>query len=580
MRKGLVCPGYQKKPLEWRYVFQEGEQDDDQAILPPTNPLATSPECSPETVRAMEQIDGSKDLQCLWDTASSTTFDQIPDIDDSVTARKFSERELNDITNLRSQSDDSLAILHRRLSSTAVPSFLIHMPAVLVQYYFDFVCKSWSSFDCPLNPFRMIVSRLWSRNAAIYYAIQSMAAASLANDFPGMRVIGIQTQQQAITCLRNSPRIGSLHRDTQDDEFFLALLMIGLTTTWHDASDLGLGYLKEAKDHLAQQQRNQTPDSTFAKQYPLFQQCLLYWNMLAAFVAEDSLLLNEKSVLDRPDSESSVYLVDGQALPHPWTGPLSKSLSFFYRAARLVRDARISYRTRLDHGSLDLATLDFDSLMEELDMRQSAENLEEDILFTGFSSYCGPVDIGDTDTPPAHFITLAEAYRCTALLQIYHVFPDLLDERLRLNQKPDQEPPALFSLLFDVKTSFPSVEEARRILALHVVSLLAQISSTSGTRCMHPVLIACISSDLVFSTESLMGPAANAIACLNTLDVEIAQARRKVTMWLSELTLILPKLRLQRIREIVRETWEKADSGVEQYWLDTMIERNLETMMG
>lgn len=544
----------------------------------PARPSATSPGgISPEL--QTQQLDSSKDLRCLWDAASSTRFDQVPDIDDSIAGRLPSDKELRDLVQNGPQSDDSLAMLHRRLSNTAVPSFLIHMPAVLVQYYFDFVCKSWSSFDCPLNPFRMIVSRLWSRNAAIYYAIQSMAAASLANDFPGMRAIGIQTQQQAIACLRNNPRIGSLHRDTQDDEFFLALLMIGLTTCWHDASDLGLGYLKEAKDHLAHQQMNQTPDSTFAKQYPLFQQCLLYWNMLAAFVAEDSLLLDEQNVLERPDSENTIYLVDGEALPHPWTGPLSKSLGFFYRAARLARSARISYRTRLDNGSLDLTSLDFDFLMEELDMRQAAESIEEDILFTGFSSYCGPVDIGDTDTPPAHFITLAEAYRCTALLQVYHVFPDLLDERLRLNQKPDKEPPALFALLFQPNSS-PSVEDARRMLALHIVSLLTQISSTSGTRCMYPVLIACISSDLVFSTESLLGPAAHTIACLNTLDVEIAQARRKVTMWLSELTLILPKLRLQRIQEVVRGTWDKADSGLDHYWLDTMIERNLETIMG
>ncbi|KAF3393933.1 Glycerate dehydrogenase [Penicillium rolfsii] len=253
------------------------------------------------------------------------------------------------------------------------------MPAILVQYYFDYVCKAWSCFDSPLNPFRLIVSRLWSRNAAIYYAIQSMAAASLANDLPAMRIIGRQTQQQAIACLRNNPRIGTLHRDNQDDEFFLALLMIGLTTAWHDAADLGLEYLKEAKDHLnKQQQMCQSPDSLLAKQYPLFQQCLLYWNMLAAFVAENSLLLDEGSVLDQPDLETSVYLIDGQTLPHPWTGPLSKALRLFYKTARIVRANRISHRTRADN--IDLTSFDFDCLIEEIELRQKAERLEEDIL--------------------------------------------------------------------------------------------------------------------------------------------------------------------------------------------------------
>jgi len=509
-----------------------------------------------------------------------TLFDDLPGIDPSIRSGTRMDSILSDMPN--DKSTDSLSILHRRLENSPIPSFLIHMPAILVQYYFDYVCKSWSSFDSPLNPFRIIVSRLWSRNAAIYYTIQSMAAASLANDFPGMKAIGIQTQQQAIACLRNNPRVGSLHRDTEDDEYFLALLMIGMTTTWHDAADLGLGYLKEAKDHLMkQQQLCQDSNSTFAKQYPLFQQCLLYWNMLAAFVAEDSLLLTEEEFLETPTEENSVYLVDGQALPHPWTGPFSKALNLFYQTARVVRAARILSRTYVG-GEPDPTSFDFTFLMEEVDLRQKAERLEQDILFTGLSSYCGPVDIGDTDTPPSHFITLAEAYRCASLLQIYHVFPEILDERLHLNQSPDQDIPPLFNVLFASTSdiSLSSGDMTRRVLALHIVSLLSQIPTTSGTRCMHPVLLACISSDLIFPNDSVFGPAANAIASLNTLDVEIAQARRRVSLWLSELGLILPKLRMQRISDIVRETWDRADSGVETYWLDIMIERNLETIMG
>ena len=578
VKKGFECPGYQKKPLQWRYVFQESEEE----ASPEQEPLSFVQPQPEIHIQHDDQFEHVQELQELWDEANSTLFNHLPGFDTFVNIWSKDQTASNGPPIVKDgRRSDSLAILHRRLANTAIPSFLIHTPAILVQYYFDYVCKSWSSFDSPLNPFRIIVSRLWSRNAAIYYAIQSMAAASLANDFPGMRAIGIQTQQQAIACLRNNPRVGSLHRDNQDDEFFLALLMIGCTTSWHDAADLGLEYLKEAKDYLERQKSMcPSPESTLSKQYPLFQQCLLYWNMLAAFVAEDSLLLNGESVLERPDSETSVYLVDGQALPHPWTGPLSKALRIFYQTARVVRAARIASRTR--GNDIDLSLFDFDSLVEELDLQKDARRLEDEILFTGLSSFCGPVDTGDTDTPPAHFITLAEAYRCAALLQIYHVFPDILDERLRLNERPGVEVPALFLLLFPTgeDNQVRSVEEARRILALHIVSLLDQLPATSGTRCMHPILLTCISSDLVFSNQSLLGPAANAISCLNTLDVEVAQARRKISLWLSELSLILPKLRLQRVAKIVHGTWDLADCGMTQYWLDTMIDRNLETIMG
>ncbi|KAJ5157318.1 uncharacterized protein N7482_008418 [Penicillium canariense] len=585
-RKGFTCPGYQKKPLEWRYVFKEGEtQDEEQVILslseespPPSVPGTQNPHSEESQTAEASQNNG---LQELWDEASSTLFDQLPDIDPSDGICSKLESISNNIATIKDavESDDSLVILRRRLANTTIPSFLIQMPAILVQYYFDYVCKAWSSFDSPLNPFRLIVSRLWSRNAAIYYAIQSMAAASLANDFPGMRAIGRQTQQQAIACLRNNPRIGTLHRDNQDDEFFLALLMIGLTTAWHNAADLGLEYLKEAKDHLIKQQKMcQSPNSVFAKQYPLFQQCLLYWNMLAAFVAEDSLLLSEESVLERTDPETSVYLIDGQALPHPWTGPLSKALRLFYQSARVVRAARISHRTRVDN--IDLVTFDFDNLVKEIDLRQKAERLEEDILFTGLSSYCGPVDIGDTNTPPSHFIILAEAYRCAGLLQIYHVFPDILEDRLCLNKRPGANTPALFSVLLPADSPVRSGEDTRRVLAVHIVSLLDQLPSTSGTRFMQLVLLTCISSDLVFSNESVFGPGANPLACLNTLDVDVAQGRRRVNTRLSELTLIVPKLPMQRISGIVHEVWDRADSGMGVYWLDLMVERSLETIMG
>lgn len=517
-----------------------------------------------------------------WQTSSPNIFDQLPDLSESIDTW-FNVESYSDSVALAKGGGDSdgLSILHQRLASTSVPSFLIQLPVMLVQYWFHTVCNQWSSFDCPLNPFRIIVSRLWSRNAAIYFAIQSMAAASLANDFPNMRAIGIQTQQQAIACLNNATRKGLTQ--TTDEEYFLALLLVGSTTGWHDPSDLGLSYLRAAQDHLLKQERRGVSSNpSLAKEHPLFKQCLLYWNLLAAFVAEESPILDVDDHMDTSSPDLSIYLVDGQALPHPWTGSLRYALTLFYRAARVIRTAKTLHRRRA--GILDPNMIDLISLAEELDLRQKAENLEEKILFTGFSFYCGPVDIGDTNTPPSHFLTLAEAYRCAAILQIYHVFPDILEERLHKNETADDENPipALFLLLFPAPTGWcsPLAEDMRHTLALHIVSLLDQLPLTSGTKVMQPVILASISSDLVFSSGLVLGASANAIPSLNTLDVEIAQARRKVKMRLTELILILPKLPMQRIVDLVYETWDRADSGLDEFWLDVMLDMNLETIMG
>jgi hypothetical protein len=516
-----------------------------------------------------------------WQATSPNIFDQLPDFSEPIDAWFNIESESESVSLAKSGAEkDGLSILRQRLASTSVPSFLIQLPVMLVQYYFHTVCNQWSSFDCPLNPFRTIVSRLWSRNAAIYFAIQSMSAASLANDFPNMRAIGIQTQQQAIACLNNTAQKGS---QTKDDEYFLALLMIGSTTGWHNPSDLGLSYLKAAQDHLLKQERRcNSTNPTPAKEHPLFKQCLLWWNCLAAFVAEEPPILDVESHTEASDSDLSVYLVDGQTLPHPWTGSLRYALTLFYQTARVIRAAKTLHRGRVE--TLDPNLIDLSSIAEELDLRQKAESLEEKILFTGFSFYCGPVDIGDTNTPPSHFLTLAEAFRCAAILQLYHVFPDILEERLHRNETANDENPipALFLLLFPEPTgwSSPSVEDMRHTLALHIVSLLDQLPSTSGTKVMQPVILASISSDLVFSTGSVLGATANAIPTLNTLDVEIAQARRKVKMRLTELLLILPKLPMQRISNVIHETWDRADAGSVEFWLDVMLDLNLETIMG
>ncbi|CAG8925835.1 unnamed protein product [Penicillium salamii] len=584
-KRGYECPGYQKQSLQWRHVFKDGEEAQGSESKPEgavdtfengsTHPTVT------DSIETVAYTSPQLELPDNWQ-ASPNMFDQLPDFSEPIDSWFNIESEPESVALAKAEADpDGLSILRQRLASTSVPSFLIQLPVMLVQYWFHTVCNQWSSFDCPLNPFRIILSRLWSRNAAIYFAIQSMSAASLANDFPNMRAIGIQTQQQAIACLNNAAQKGPAQ--TNDDEYFLALLLVGSTTGWHNPSDLGLPYLKAAQDHLSKQERRcSNSDPALAKEHPLFKQCLLYWNLLAAFVTEESPIVDLESHTEISEPDLSIYLVDGQALPHPWTGSLRYALNLFYRTARVIRAAKILHRTR--EGAFDPNLIDLSSMAEELDLRQKAETIEEKILFTGFSFYCGPVDIGDSNTPPSHFLTLAEAYRCAAILQIYHVFPDILQDRLHKNETADDENPipALFLLLFPAPTGWtsPTAEDMRHTLALHIVSLLDQLPITSGTKVMQPVILASISSDLVFTSGSVLGASANAIPSLNTLDVEIAQARRKVKMRLTELLLILPKLPMQRIVNVVHETWDRADSGLQEFWLDVMLDLNLETIMG
>ncbi|PYH79801.1 hypothetical protein BO82DRAFT_339442 [Aspergillus uvarum CBS 121591] len=501
---------------------------------------------------------------------------------------------------------DNLESLRRRLTDTSVPSFLVHLPALLVEYYFDYVCAMWSSFDSDLNPFRTNIARLWSQNAPIYYAIQSMAAASLAGDFPGMRAVGAQMQRRAIHALQEAM---ALSPTLNDENLFYGLLMVGSTTAWHNGGDLGLPYLQAARRFLVRQsrrERNASPapswdSEALTQQYPFFKQCLLYWNMLAAFVAQD---ISDVGVTDSDsDSDSDhhlpIYVVNGQTLLHPWTGPLPTALQYFYHIARLIRSARhapllnltTSPITQQPSPHLPDATTIHPTHLEK------AQTLETELLTFDVDGIGHHLPTGDTNTPANHFTILADAYRCVALLQIYHAFPDILVSRLSSQRHHDHPEPNTHAPPFPFPTSpTRTPRQFRRHLALHIIALLETLPVTSGTRVMQPVLLAATAGSLVFSRGTPLGVAADAWAPFDAVDVEIAQARRRVSARLADLTRILPRPPLERVGDLVREVWRRADDagagagagaygegaedGEEAFWLDVMMERRLETIMG
>jgi hypothetical protein len=61
---------------------------------------------------------------------------------------------------------------------------------------------------------------------------------------------------------------------------------------------------------------------------------------------------------------------------------------------------------------------------------ETARELEERLLGLAHPSEAEIISPGDDDTPVWHLLTMAEVYRCTGLMQLYRVFPDLLFSRL------------------------------------------------------------------------------------------------------------------------------------------------------
>lgn len=491
---------------------------------------------------------------------------------------------------------DSLSAIRQQLHRSTVPEFLLHLPTMLVEYYFNYVCQIFSCFDGTLNPFRSTVGRLWDGSAPIYYAIQSMAAAYLANHFPRMNQVGIQMQRETYRCLYQNQGAG----EENLDKSLLTVLLVGQTTAWHNPKDLGLVHLQNAKllNRRRIEQQGNNAGIREQRQNKFFEQCIMYWDMLAGFVddhAEGVGLPGFENLgfinsVD-PSSSSSppdVNQPQEKIFPHPWTGVAPQAQKLFAQVGRLIRAHKKNVAQ--DVASLDFLTLD---LSFDLGLPQSASTqvletatiLEEELLSFEPPPESSLVDAGDENTPLNHYILLAEAFRCAALLQIYRVFPSILHLRVPgalndFSSSPQQEftlpQPHQFKFLPLNPLRPPS--EFLLSLALHTISLLKQIPTTSGTRCLQPIILISTAPELHFSTTSsldplsfLSAPQSGIFNSITNKEIDIADARRFVTTRFQEFCLGMPAKPLKMGLGVIEETWRRVDSGEEGiFWMDVM----------
>lgn len=183
-------------------------------------------------------------------------------------------------------SENSLLQTYYRLSE---PGQVIGLTdESFVDYYFENVCSVLSCFDSAMNPFRSVVEQMWTNSAAMYLTIQSMAIGHLANYYPYLAPLGLEKRSQAWKYLQRdlqSFRIGKV----SGDSLLMTLLMLGLSSSWHQPSHLGMQYLLIARDLM--QRRLQRPQNKAEKSQDdtavddgFFGHALMYWEMLISFV--------------------------------------------------------------------------------------------------------------------------------------------------------------------------------------------------------------------------------------------------------------------------------------------------------
>lgn len=512
-------------------------------------------------------------------------------------------------------TDTNLTAVRPQIPPYSIPSSLLHVPTILVSHYFSSICKIFSSFDGTLNPFRATVGRLWDGSAPIYYAIQSMAAASLANDFPQMNSVGVQMQRETFRSLYSGSMNGlgiNVGERVEDlDKMLLTVLLVGQTTCWHDPGDLGLVHLRTAKRLNQRRLELQAAsgaglaESRVRRSNQFFEQCIIYWDMLAGFVDD----MDDFDPLPAAFEFDYIHDVENgeKIFPHPWTGVSPRVSKLFREVGRLIRKYRRI--TLHDASSLNFLSMELgmnidiphDSLAA-IEAAARAQTLEEELLNFSPPELDSLVDAGDENTPVQHYILLAEAYRCAALLELYRVFPSILLKRLPgganaagLDFGLGLEQPDTIHPFFDFipPSIFASILPNEFIVsfALHIISLLESIPSRSGTRCLQPLVLIAAGSELRFTPSSATPCSANDasffatppinIPTLTPQDISIATARRFVVRRFQDFATMMPAKPILRAEMLVKETWSRADAGVDGvFWMDVMGGLGLEGIFG
>ncbi|EXJ59296.1 hypothetical protein A1O7_06728 [Cladophialophora yegresii CBS 114405] len=545
---------------------------------------------------------------------------------DNCTPDKQHPQDLVPLNPAQENDDSRVTTSQINLSVSLIPrpafKTLNDDSSVLVEFYFKETAQLFSCFDGILNPYRTTVSKIWTSSPLIYHSLASMAATSLLENFPQFAQAGQQHRMEALGLLQKEEPV--------TETTLLALLMLGGTAAWHDPKESGVAFFNLLCTRLnARLQENISQAES--KNLRFFQESLTYWEMLLAYVVDDSGL---SSSSESPSTDTGVNV---DKVPHPWTGVAKETQFLVQRVGRLVRQQR--YKTKQRHFTTQ-------SQIKWLQKALSrAQDLERRLLeLSGKHTEADIVNPGDGETPIWHLISLAEVYRCTGLIQLYRVFPDLLCCRVEskgqsatLTHEGTVSTSHLPQSSNDeqrTKATETVVNQWLTMFAVKTLELLRSIPLESGTRDFQPfLLVACCSELRVVMADNPSPPdgaegkgrkvpvsrsdvcKVDGLLVPSALNFSVLHARGLIYSRLKSFLYMLPPKPIRICLDIVETSWmemddialevatrrrqssrrqfpdgssltelleddgEDRDSSEVLYWMDIMMDHGLETVM-
>ncbi|KAF5511297.1 Beauvericin cluster-specific repressor BEA4 [Colletotrichum siamense] len=451
-------------------------------------------------------------------------------------------------------------IQQNRQLSSPIPKEPFNIPTSLSEYFFREVITLYCAWDSKSNVMRNIIETSWQSSGALYHTIQSMSAACLSEDFPHLLPIARREHAQALKLLRQD----SL--PTHKQAMLLASQLLGHTSSWLTPQNLATDMFRTSCDILQDVMLDTGRDATIS----FFSDTMDYWAMLLAYLTDSHQLGNCDRNSPFGPAESAKSKSEE---PHPYSGISRDTVKILADIGVLV----FQYRKRISKVKF-LTENDIDVFRTAL---REARKLERVLLAHRSPDLSQVKDPGDPKTPLRHLQLIDEAYRCTGLLQLYRVFPDLLNERYAPWDKD-----YLLRPLPSDKT--PTAQERQTWLtklAMHILGILREIPFESRTRSAQPFIMVACSSELRRNPQHLQSASVAAgdldVLAIDPASIEVARARKFVLSRLAAYTHILPLRKSRVISELIDQIWSALDSGsTDVYWLDVAHEKNLGTMMG
>lgn len=467
--------------------------------------------------------------------------------------------------NLLEKPQDSLIVELSPKTVSQLPPQLIHFDSKLVEAYFSVVCPIFSTFDSQHNQFRSFVGQNWQSSVPIYYAMLSMAAAKLSWQAPYLKTYALRTQSMALKSLYAVlPSVGSL-----STELLFVVLLLGLSASWHDISDLGTIHLR-ALQHAITTHRVLYSDEF--QHLDFFKGALVYWEMVACSVDDNVSIRNYSKMSCHPPQQTrsnNVSSITGARInPHPWAGVALAPQAIFSHIVRHIRSLR----------SFDLDVSSSQSILSRpKEFLKKLHTLEEELWTLELPKLHEIANTGDENTPPIHHLLLAEAYMFACLYQLYYIFPNIRRKRVLLILAEDYHCSSRQSWAESQKSSWTRLlqeggesEEWLDFIGSSIINRLEQVQISSGTSCVHALLL------LVGSGSLSVRPEHEG----TDTERETLRSREFVLRRLSSLSNRLLSAPLHAVESVASEIFKRLDLGVRVFWMDVLQSMGVVTIIG